>query len=69
MEVLLIENDGSSQASVWIGAYKPGDKYLVMPGAPGIGRWIYKVTKTNAAGLWGKLIKSTVREMTEEESR
>ena len=60
-EVLLGEASDPGFASMRVGS-----KILRAPAAPGIGRWIYRVTRLDQFGVWGVLIKSTVREMREE---
>ena len=49
--------------SAEIEAYKVGDFYLQHVAAPGIGHYKYKVTKITPAGLYGKLVESTVRDL------
>ena len=49
--------------SAEIEAYKVGEFYRISVAAPGIGYYKYKVTKITPAGLYGKLVESTVRDL------
>lgn len=47
---------------------KPGDTITVFAGAPGIGKWTYRITRTDEAGHWGIEIENTVRTLEPEET-
>lgn len=53
--------------SAYIARYKVGDNFGGFVAAPGTGERVYRITKINARGIWGVLIKDTVRELTIEE--
>jgi len=45
--------------------YKVGEKSRTHAGAPGVGYTDYIVTKINKSGVWGRIIKDTIRELEE----
>lgn len=48
-----------------IDRFAPGDEYVVSVAAPGYGQTVYRVTRVTENGLYGVVVESTVRELTE----
>lgn len=51
----------------WIDKYEVGGEFVVSAGAPGIGVRVYKVTRKDEKGLWGKIEIDTFRELNPSE--
>ena len=47
--------------------YEVGDAYVVWAGAPGTGKWIYRVTRIDKDGIWGVEEHCDVRELSPDE--
>lgn len=66
-------SDGKTPVKVdnskWWDKYNVGDTYVVSAGAPGTGRWVYKITRKTSTGVYGELVSNTVRELDPSEVR
>jgi hypothetical protein len=60
-----VKTDDSQQIST----YQVGDHYWAYAAAPGTGYTEYDIVRIDQDGLWGRVLRKTVRELTIEEVR
>lgn len=55
--------DGWEETKNDLSQYRVGQEIVRRAAAPGIGRWVYRVTRIDDWGVWGVLEEDTVRVM------
>lgn len=56
-----IDNSGE------IARYAIGETECITAGAPGVGRWTYRIVGINALGVWAEELSCTARELNPQE--
>ena len=68
-DVLLLPRDVADAYPEQYGHYRAGQPFCVYAAAPGTGSWVYRITRLDAAGIWGVLVCDSVRILTPGEVR